>query len=89
MSALSATCRRIKFIGRNELRSRKRLVIRRSLFDELGAFQGLNFEPEKYLKAILSRKPFHLRANAETNPAYKQIIPYALIVFEIPCSCAR
>src|SRR5438094_230929 len=31
------------------------LVIRRSLFDELGAFQGLNFEPEKYLKAILSR----------------------------------
>src|SRR6266702_4769765 len=30
------------------------LVIRRSLFDELGAFQGLTFEPEKYLRAILS-----------------------------------
>jgi len=29
------------------------LVIRRSLFDELGSFQGLNFEPKKYLKAIL------------------------------------
>src|SRR5205823_1027787 len=60
------------------------LVIRRSLFDELGSFQGLNFEPEKYLKAILSRGSnfFIPRLEAETNPAYKQIIPYALIAFE-------
>src|ERR1700730_5653882 len=60
------------------------LVIKRSLFDELGAFQGLNFEPEKYLKAILSRGSnfFIPRPEAETNPAYKQIIPYALIAFE-------
>jgi predicted NUDIX family phosphoesterase len=60
------------------------LVIRRSLFDELGSFQGLSFEPEKYLKAILSRGSnfFIPRPEAETNPAYKQIIPYALIVFE-------
>lgn len=60
------------------------LVIRRSLFDELGSFQGLNFEPEKYLKAILSRGSnfFIPRPEAETNPAYKQIIPYALIAFE-------
>jgi predicted NUDIX family phosphoesterase len=60
------------------------LVIRRSLFDELGAFQGLNFEPEKYLKAILSRGSnfFIPRPEAESNPAYKQIIPYALIAFQ-------
>ena len=60
------------------------LVIRRSLFDELGAFQGLSFEPEKYLKAILSRGNnfFIARPQAESDPAYKQIIPYALIVFE-------
>jgi predicted NUDIX family phosphoesterase len=60
------------------------LVIRRRLFDELGSFQGLNFEPEKYLKAILSRGSnfFIPRPEAETNPAYKQIIPYALIAFE-------
>jgi predicted NUDIX family phosphoesterase len=60
------------------------LVIRRSLFDELGSFQGLNFEAEKYLKAILSRGNnfFIPRPEAETNPAYKQIIPYALIAFE-------
>ena len=60
------------------------LVIRRSLFDELGSFQGLNFGPEKYLKAILSRGSnfFIPRPEAETNPAYKQIIPYALLSFE-------
>jgi predicted NUDIX family phosphoesterase len=60
------------------------LVIRRSLFDELGAFQGLSFEPEKYLSAILSRgnNLFIPRPQAESDPAFKQIIPYALIVFE-------
>ena len=60
------------------------LVIRRSLFDELGAFQGLSFEPEKYLKAILSRGNnfFIARPQAESDPAYKQIIPYALVAFQ-------
>src|SRR5215813_6131188 len=60
------------------------LVIRRSLFDELGAFQGLSFEPEKYLRAILSRgnNLFIPRPQAESDPAFKQIIPYALIVFQ-------
>jgi predicted NUDIX family phosphoesterase len=60
------------------------LVIRRSLFDELGSFQGLNFEPERFLKAILSRGNnfFIPRPEAESNPDYKQIIPYALLCFE-------
>jgi predicted NUDIX family phosphoesterase len=58
------------------------LVVRRSLFDELGSFQGLNFEPNKYLSELLSRgNNFFLpRAQAENDPTYKQIIPYALIV---------
>jgi predicted NUDIX family phosphoesterase len=57
------------------------LVVRRSLFDELGAFQGLNFEPSRYLDAILSRgNNFFLpRSKAETDPTHKQIIPYVLI----------
>src|SRR5216117_251738 len=60
------------------------LVIKRSLFDELGSFQGLNFETEKFLGVILSRgNNFFLpRAKAENDPAYKQIIPYVLIAFE-------
>jgi predicted NUDIX family phosphoesterase len=60
------------------------LVIKRSLFDQLGSFEGLNFEPEKYLKAILSRgNNFFLpRTQAENDPTHKQIIPYVLIAFE-------
>src|ERR1700676_1096238 len=59
------------------------LVIKRSLFDQLGSFQRLNFEPRKYLDAILSRgNNFFLpRGQAENDPAHKQIIPYALIAF--------
>jgi predicted NUDIX family phosphoesterase len=57
------------------------LVVKRSLFDELGAFQGLNFEPQRYLGALLSRgNNFFLpRAAAENDPTHKQIIPYAII----------
>jgi predicted NUDIX family phosphoesterase len=57
------------------------LVVKRSLFDELGSFEGLNFEPQKYLAALLSRgNNFFLpRSRAETDPTHKQIIPYVLI----------
>src|SRR5213082_2232689 len=57
------------------------LVIKRALFDQLGSFQGLNFEPRKYLDAILSRgNNFFLRRDqAEKDPSHKQIIPYALL----------
>ncbi len=60
------------------------LVIRRSLFDELGSFQGLNFAPHRYLDAILSRgNNFFLpRTQAENDPLHKQIIPYALLAFD-------
>jgi predicted NUDIX family phosphoesterase len=57
------------------------LVVKRALFDQLGNFHGLDFEPRKYLDAILSRgNNFFLpRAQAEQDPSHKQIIPYALL----------
>lgn len=57
------------------------LVVKRSLFDQLGSFEGLNFEPQKYLDALLSRgNNFFLpRSRAETDPTHKQIIPYVLV----------
>jgi predicted NUDIX family phosphoesterase len=60
------------------------LVIKRSLFDKLGSFHGLNFESQKYLEAILSRGNnfFLQRAQAENDPTHKQIIPYAILAFE-------
>jgi predicted NUDIX family phosphoesterase len=60
------------------------LVIKRSLFDQLGSFQGLNFDTEKYLRSILSRGNnfFLSRAKAESDPTHKQIIPYAIIAYD-------
>jgi len=58
------------------------LVVRRSLFEQLGAFQGLAFDVERYLPALLARENnfFTPRPPAETNPDLKQIIPYVLLV---------
>jgi len=58
------------------------LVIRRSLLESLGLFQGLQFEVDRYLKAMLARENnfFAPRSSAETNPSLKQIIPYAILV---------
>ncbi|MBL9151313.1 MAG: hypothetical protein JNK37_02455 [Verrucomicrobiales bacterium] len=60
------------------------LVIPRALFDELGAFQGLCLEPERYLPAILNpaNNLFIPRDDAEEDPGYKQIIPYAIFRFQ-------
>lgn len=60
------------------------LVVRRSLFEELGAFQGLRFDVESYLPKFLARENnfFMPRAQAETDPTHKQLIPYVLLVHE-------
>jgi len=58
------------------------LVVRRALFDQLGAFQGLNFDVQKYLPALLAKENNHFmpRSDAENDPGHKQIIPYVLLV---------
>jgi predicted NUDIX family phosphoesterase len=60
------------------------LVVRRELFEQLGAFEGLTFDVERYLPAFLARENnfFTPRGPAETNPTLKQIIPYVLLVHE-------
>lgn len=60
------------------------LVVRRELLEQLGLFQGLCFEVDRYLPALLARENnfFMPRSQAETDPKFKQIIPYALLVHE-------
>ncbi len=60
------------------------LVVRRALLDELGSFQGLNFEVERYLPALLARTNnfFTARGPAELDPSLKQIIPYVLLTHQ-------
>jgi predicted NUDIX family phosphoesterase len=57
------------------------LVFSRSLFEQLGVFQGFKSDVNHYLPAILDIKNnrFMPRAQAESNPDFKQIIPYVVI----------
>lgn len=59
----------------------KVLVFPRSLFEQLGVFQGFSADVDRYLSAILDIKnnSFMPRSLAETNPNFKQIIPYVVI----------
>ncbi len=59
-------------------------VVRRPLFDQLGSFQGLCFDVDRYLPAFLARENnfFTPRGPAETNPELKQIIPYVVLVHQ-------
>ena len=56
------------------------LVIKRELFDEIGAFRGISTEIDKYLPVFLnpSNNFFIHRELAEDDPTHKQIIPYAI-----------
>ena len=58
------------------------LCFERKLLDELGVFQGLSLEIEKYLPVVSSSA--HLlylnRSDAEHDLRYKQLIPYVLII---------
>jgi len=57
------------------------LVFPTRLLDQIGTFQGISFELDKYLDVILNPRnhTFVKRKDAENNPAYKQLIPYALL----------
>ena len=59
----------------------KILVVRRAVFDELGAFHGLKFDIQPYLDRFWRGDELQYlpRPQAENDPAYKQLIPYVLL----------
>lgn len=59
----------------------KVLGFSRALFDQLGSFQGFSAEVDRYLPVILDPKnnSFRPRSQAESDPGFKQIIPYVVI----------
>ena len=58
------------------------LCFERKLFDELGVFQGLSLEVERYLPVVTSSAnlDYRNRSEAEQDKRYKQLIPYVLIL---------
>ncbi|HTD67599.1 MAG TPA: phosphoesterase [Candidatus Limnocylindria bacterium] len=58
------------------------LCFQRQLLEELGVFQGLSLEIEKYLPVVTSSSQilYLNRSDAEQDKRYKQLIPYVLIL---------
>ena len=58
------------------------LCFERKLFEELGVFQGLSLDVEKYLPVVtaLANLRYRNRSDAEQDKRYKQLIPYVLIL---------
>ena len=58
------------------------LCFERKLLDELGLFQGLSLDVEKYLSVVTSpsRLVYLNRSDAEHDKRYKQLIPYVLLI---------
>ncbi len=57
------------------------LVVPTVLFHEVGAFQGFSAEVDRYLPRLLdpARLGYRPRAEVETDPSFKQIIPYVVL----------
>lgn len=57
------------------------LVVPRSLFEHLGLFEGLCFDVDRYVPALLDPRNnlFLPRSAAEDDPSHKQLIPYLVI----------
>ena len=58
------------------------LCFHRKLLEELGVFQGLSLEIEKYLPVVTAPAQilYRNRSDAEKDVRYKQLIPYVLII---------
>src|ERR1051325_5373499 len=63
-------------------REERVLCFQRRLLEELGVFQGLSLDIEKYLPVVTAAsKTLYLnRTEAEQDRRYKQLIPYVLIL---------
>ena len=57
------------------------LVVERKVIEKLGIFNGLQFDVERYRRAIFvpGVPRFLPRAQVEQDPSYKQLIPYVIM----------
>jgi len=60
------------------------LVIERCVLEQIGMFQGLIFDVNRYLDRIFTQgiPRFMPRSQAEDDPFYKQLIPYVIMNYQ-------
>ena len=58
------------------------LCFERKLLEDLGVFQGLSLDVDKYLPVVTASKNiiYRNRSEAELDRRYKQLIPYVLVI---------
>ena len=58
------------------------LCFERKLFEQLGVFQGISLDVEKYLPVVTSSASivYRNRSEAELDKRFKQLIPYVLVI---------
>jgi len=66
-----------------DTKEEKILVIERKVLEQAGMFNGLAFDVDRYLSKIFAQNVprFMPRSQAETDPDYKQLIPYVIISY--------
>lgn len=60
------------------------LVVERKLLEQVGEFEGLAFDVDRYLRKLFVQGAcrFIPRSQAEVDPAYKQLIPYVIMTYD-------
>jgi predicted NUDIX family phosphoesterase len=60
------------------------LVVERKVFEQVGLFNGLAFDVDRYLDKIFAPgvPRFIPRPQAEKDPSYKQLIPYVIMAHD-------
>jgi predicted NUDIX family phosphoesterase len=60
------------------------LVVERKVIEQQGMFHGLMFDVDRHLRGLFVHgvPRFMPRSQAETDPAYKQIIPYVIMMHQ-------
>jgi len=60
------------------------LVVERKVLEQVGMFEGLAFDVDRYLSKIFVQSvPYFIpRSQAEKDPSYKQLIPYVIMSYD-------
>ena len=59
------------------------LVFKTGLLNDIGYFQGLSFDINTFLNLIFEKHNYNFmqRKSAETDPSFKQLIPYVIVTY--------
>jgi len=74
----------IKIEGRRMAPEEQVLVVERKVIEQIGMFQGLAFDAQRYLDEIFipGVPRFMPRSQVEGDPSFKQLIPYVLMAHD-------